>query len=54
MFSLTFNTDNAAFEAMDWEVTRILREVANKVENGRTVGACIDINGNVIGSWELI
>lgn len=53
-FRLTFNMDNEAFagDGCD-EAARILREVANKVEAGRTEGSIMDANGNNVGTWEV-
>ena len=47
------NTDNAAFDGGNKgvELARILREIAEKIENGVTSGACWDINGNKVGYW---
>lgn len=62
MFKIEFSTGNAAFHddvesyddyVMRYEVTRILKTIANKIENGYTKGSCIDINGNKIGTWKL-
>lgn len=52
-FSLEFETDNAAFEGPDIavEVARILRELADDVDGGRTGFVEIhDINGNFVGT----
>lgn len=35
------------------EVARILREVADKIDAGRTDGVVIDINGNTVGRWHM-
>ena len=54
MFELKFKTNNAAFEDYaEQEVSRILKEIANKIENGLTGGKVRDINGNTIGEWDL-
>lgn len=57
MFKIEFETDNAAFEDMQTEeVARILREIADKVENGSFSFACgvvRDYNGNTVGKWLL-
>ena len=69
MFSLSFDTDNAAFksedrrgeantEAMDEiaaleECARILFEIANKLKYGTGEGRIYDVNGNRIGSFRL-
>ena len=61
MFKLTIKTGNAAFcdpytgEESGWdenyEVARILREVADKIENGKREGKTIDYNGNSVGEY---
>jgi hypothetical protein len=51
---IEFKTGNAAFEGEDnYEVVRILRDIADQVERGCSLGIIIDINGNKVGSWEL-
>lgn len=50
--SIQFNMDNAAFEGDRWrnELTRILRELADKIEDDTLNSNKIrDINGNPIG-----
>lgn len=55
MFTLTFDTDNEAFQGPDeggYEVRRILREVISRLENyGTSSGSVYDNNGNNIGSY---
>lgn len=53
MFKLTFKTDNAAFEAKAQECYDILKEIAEKVSDGRCEGKIHDHNGNHIGTWKL-
>lgn len=65
MFKVEFKTGNAAFhdengiyEDCDYymeasEVIRILKEVIKKLESGYREGACVDNNGNKVGSWKL-
>lgn len=57
MFRLEFSTDNAAFDPLDGEVVRILREVADRIDrvgidygDRRTVH---DLNGNTVGSFKV-
>lgn len=52
-FKLKIECDNAAFDddMRDLEVARILREAADRIENGADFGFCIDVNGNRVGSW---
>lgn len=52
--NIKFNTSGQAFEDYgDYEVTRILEEIIEKVKNGHTEGKILDINGNSIGEWKL-
>jgi len=55
MFSLKFKTDNAAFQDGNkpYEIARILRELADKIEDGQTEGNIRDINGNTTGSFKV-
>lgn len=54
MFKVEFATDNAAFEDVNSEVARILRDLADKVDSGtRTDGRVMDYNGNAVGKWSL-
>lgn len=55
MMSLTFLTDNAAFEGADkaLETARILRDIADDIEEGKDAGIARDGNGNNVGSWRL-
>lgn len=59
--TIRFETDNEAFtnqgeenpEAMRAESARILRVIADKLENGQDGGPVIDANGNKVGTWSL-
>lgn len=54
-FELTFHMENAVFEYGNAtrEVARILRSVANRIENENIlIGKIMDINGNSIGSFK--
>ena len=52
MFKLEAKTSNAAFETMPaYELARILRAVAVKLERGETDGAVMDGNGQKVGTW---
>lgn len=51
-FTVIFNMDNAAFEDLS-ETPRILKDIADKVELGMESGLIRDINGNMIGEWEI-
>jgi len=48
MITIRINTDNAAFEDENFELetARILRELAEKFENGMNPSGERDINGN--------
>lgn len=55
-FQLSLSTDNAAFQGDDMraEIARILRELAETIDNGSTYkGGLYDANGNRVGSWNL-
>ncbi len=52
MFSLVFSQSNDAFKtASETETARILRHIADRVENGCIDGPVKDDNGNRIGRW---
>jgi len=54
MFKLRMKTGYAAFDGNpNQEVTRILRCVARKIEDGANEGKCVDCNGNIVGEWKL-
>lgn len=56
-FTLTIDTDNAAFEDADrnTELARILRKTAKALEDypNFLAGNVRDLNGNTVGRWEL-
>lgn len=52
MFTMNVTTHNEAFR-YDGEVARILRAIAEKVEQGETGGPIMDSNGNSVGEWEF-
>ena len=55
MFKLKFSTDNAAFADNGvHEVANILKEVAEKIEQGYTAFTVSDSNGNKVGKCELV
>jgi hypothetical protein len=49
---ITIDTGNAAFDDgnREYEVARILREAADRIENGAEDFTLRDINGNKVGS----
>lgn len=56
MFTLKIGTGGSAFYDDDgnrdpYEVIRLLRQVATKLENDYISGILIDINGNKVGEW---
>lgn len=66
MLRIEINTENAAFQSQwgaadKWddmycrneEVKRVLKNICNQMDNGKTSGSCIDINGNKVGEWSL-
>lgn len=58
MFRLKVGTDNAAFDEGHNELARILREIANDLDNLNRdpwprVDTIRDINGNIVGEWSL-
>lgn len=56
MFKAEFSTENDAFaDAPAHESARILREIADKLERGESLGggAIRDANGNTCGHWEM-
>lgn len=67
MFKMTIDTGNGAFrnelgetdeemEQLDpssWELRRILKEVEDSLENGKTHDKIFDVNGNRVGEWSL-
>lgn len=55
MFTLRIETDNEAFtDNPKAEIARILRETADRLESGRYVNKLRDLNGNTVGSAELL
>ena len=51
-FRVLIKTDNAAFEDARYsETARILREVADRLEDGGDAGNVRDINGNPVGHF---
>jgi hypothetical protein len=52
-FRVSIRTDNAAFEegGRGAETARILRELADSLEDGVEAGSLRDINGNPVGDF---
>lgn len=57
MFKMTIRTDNDAFGDSAWEnreeVARILRNVADALENGTSAAPLHDCNGNTCGRFDM-
>jgi hypothetical protein len=53
-FKLSIDCDNDAFEDCNTELSRILRELADKLDNGVTQAILRDYNGNTVGQAEFI
>lgn len=60
MLKIEIKTDNAAFSEDElltiegrYEVARLLRDVAMKIENFHESGKIMDVNGNCCGEWSL-
>ena len=54
MLRLTIKTGNAAFaDHTHCEVARILRELADKIDDGDCAPPVKDINGNTVGKCDL-
>lgn len=52
--TISMNTENSAFEGnTEYEVARILREIADKIEQGHEPTKVMDINGNKVGEIEI-
>jgi len=50
-FEVRIDMGNAAFEDSN-QISRILREIAVRVENGSIGGKIRDINGNAVGTFK--
>jgi len=54
MFNLTIETSGAAFDDYaPHECARILKRVVARLEAGDSEGTMRDINGNIVGHWQL-
>lgn len=53
-FKLEMDMGNAAFDPAcpEWEVARILKDIARRVEFGATEGKLRDSNGNTVGTFK--
>lgn len=55
MLEITIRTQTDAFAegCGPYEAARILREIADRIETGRTDGKVRDLNGNTVGQWSI-
>lgn len=57
MLKVKVKTDNDAFAEDNGgpgeECARIMRRIADSLDEGYTSGLCVDANGNTVGSWEV-
>lgn len=54
-FRLKINMDNAAFEnCPELALQDMLEKVGQRIEGGITKGNIADLNGNTVGSFEII
>lgn len=53
MFKLEFDTDNAAFDDLEYAVVEIIDAVQTKVSLGERSGSVLDFNGNHVGEWSV-
>ena len=52
-FTVKIKCDNAAFDPPEVEVAHLLREAANRIENGDCHGGLVDSNGNHVGEYKF-
>lgn len=53
MFTITIDTDNAAFSHDGEEVARVLESVAESIRYGLDSDSVRDSNGNTVGKWTI-
>ena len=54
-FTMTIDTGNDAFTGDPTaEIGRLMRETTRRVVNGHKAGFLLDINGNRVGTYELV
>ncbi len=53
MLTLKIVNSGSAFESPREEVARILRALADKIENGSSPSVVMDLNGNKCGTVEI-
>ena len=53
-FTLTINTENDAFKTNpEIEMTVLLQDVIDRINDGHVQDLCVDSNGNVVGRWKF-
>ena len=45
--------EGTEYDHSNYELIRNLQEIIEKLNNGYTEGAVMDINGNKVGHWEI-
>ena len=63
---IEFSTSGASFHApdefndqsldrcfMSGQMEMIFQDICQDIKDGKTMGQLLDINGNIVGSWEL-
>jgi hypothetical protein len=54
VFHVSIECANSAFEdSPAHEIARILRKIAETLENSDVCGVCVDINGNKVGTFGM-
>ena len=54
IFEFKIDSENAAFSEMpECEIARLLRQTADRIENGSEDGTLTEFNGNKCGNWYL-
>jgi len=53
-FILRVNMNNGTFKYPEAELKRILSKVICELDIGKVYNNIIDINGNTVGSWEIV
>ena len=59
MLTIEFTTKHAYEETEEnnyfrnEEIKRVLKNICNQIDNGKTSGDCIGTNGSKVGEWEL-
>jgi len=55
IFSVKINLENDAFAGDPTnEISRLLEVIKSRISHGETSGKLLDINGNSVGSFEII